>query len=257
MQTITFNDKPIEDWRITVQKVRGHRSMVDQLFNVRPVPGREDALPLDTEGSTGPRRISIDAVQKADTLAELMAAKEDLLWYLHGREHQVRIKESPTRYITAKVEAVQITPIDPWAIQRGHQVQILLLAADPRWHADQLVEAVLDTTRTPVELGSAPSRPVVRIDGPVSNPVVIHRDSAGVEKARIELNATIGTGAAVIIDCDRMTITDALGTDLAYVWKGRVFLRLDPRHAGGPAGPWPTVELSGGTGTIGYRKAWL
>lgn len=115
----------------------------------------------------------------------------------------------------------------------------------------------LSTTRVACPIGTAESRPVILVHGggvAMTNPTVTLRNAAGDVVQTMAFTVSLGTTAALRIDCARMTasvitagtITDALA--LGY-WTSGDFPVLRPSDGWVESAAYPSVELSSNTGT--------
>ena len=226
------------------------------------VAGRDDTLRM---GSTTPqpRRIAVAGWIRAADRATLRLYADRFKGRLRGGDLRVVFPDEPGRFIVGFAEQVTLPPIAPVYAQTAVNANWSLVCPDPHFYDADLTTVALSATAAAVPLGSGPVRPIVTISGPATDPVVIYRDSGGVERARMSFTGTsIGSGASIVLDCTRMTIISGAGVNMANALVGASrWIVLDPYHAAGPAGPWPTLAVTGlgtgGSAKVEYRRAWL
>lgn len=216
------------------------------------VPGRIGLVDLGARPVLEPRALEFTGVQKGDTAQQLRDRLDALKRRLERGELEIRTFDMSDRFYRGQLEDLTIAAIRPAFTQRAHRIKIAFLCDDPR--AVAITEDVVAfTTATPMPLGSAPSHPVVRITTP-TNPTIIYRNSAGVEQGRLAL--TISGVTWVEIDMGRGTIVDNTGADRIAALTSGTFLELDPFDGTADGTAHPTLEVTGGTGSGRFRKAW-
>lgn len=223
----------------------------------RRLPGRVAAIRATAEDQYDAREIVIPGTQVADSLAQLKQWEDELKWRLSRGELEVKFAEEDTRFYRAWLDGeVQVGGIQPVQAQRGHRVRIPLICPDGReWSDTEESVAVADTDgAVDVPLGTALVRPVVTVD--LASFTLTYRDSGGTQQAQLQVSGASTT--PVTVDMEARTITTANGGEIDTLASGD-FFALDPRDGDYPSSTWPTVELSGGTGTATfvYRKAYL
>lgn len=240
----------------TISKIDGHRSAPERALPVSEVAALHLAILLGTDGTVRPRRLAIQGSQSAGSVQALTAALEELQWRLWGKEVALTFSDRPDRFLRARVELLDIPPIAPVLTQRGHQVRLGFICADPRWHALQVTAVAFGGAGVQTPLWNAPVSPEIRITG-ASSPALVYLDGSGAERGRMDFTGlTIPAGVDLIIDTAAMTLTDSAGTNRADALLGGAFLQaLDPRHRVGAA--MPRLAVTSGSGTATYRKASL
>ena len=243
-----------------IGRVEGHRAAPERIYPLNELPGADGAILLSEDGVVKARRITLQAYQRGPDLPTLLANQDELLWRLWGRDVELIFGDRADRFIRGRAEPFEFPLIQPDLVQTAHHVRITFLCKDPRYYATALSSVAIGGAATPIPLGSAPSHPLITLNGAATGPQLVYRDAAGTERLRMDFGGTsIGSGASLVIDCDpeAMTITDGAGANRADALKLGRFPRFDPRDAYGLGGPWPTLEVSSGSGVVSYRKAWL
>ncbi len=230
----------------------GWRDVPPSRLQAIAIPGRAGVSAIADRPQVEARALSLSGIQSASNAATLLTQFDQLKRRLSRREVQVVFPDRSDRFFRARLESISASAIRPAFTQRAHHLRILLVCEDPRAH--QTTESALAFgAATAMPLGDAPVRPVLAIASP-SNPVIIYRDAAGLERGRMEL--TISSASAVTIDCDRLRIVDNAGDPRPEALTGGDFLELDPADANAAGTSWPTLEVTGGAGTATYRRAW-
>jgi hypothetical protein len=112
------------------------------------------------------------------------------------------------------------------------------------------------------ELGTAPSYPLITLDGPIAaNVTLTYKDSDGDTVSTLVItNPAIGAGTDLVVDCAReriWTVASGTYTDAMSLYSSGTFPALDPADgdplAATPA--WPTLAASE-DGEATYYKTW-
>lgn len=122
-------------------------------------------------------------------------------------------------------------------------------------------------------LGTAPSKPVLYMQGPATNPSVVYRTAPGAARCTMGFSVTLAAGDWLRVDCDQATIRKSVSgseSDGLATWTTAAdgFMLFDPGDGdtvGGLAATlaeqspgWPSVEVSGltsgGSAEAIYRR---
>lgn len=217
---------------------------------VRFPPGREIGIFTSTQPSHETRQLEITGILSAATLSAMQAAYDEMRWRLDGGDHEFVFSDRGSRMLVGRVALISRKPVAPALSQRATRIQISVVMADPR---------ILETTATVVAFGAATatplgvgrSWPVITVTGAGSF-TVTYRDSGGTAVATLQVS---GATAPVVIDMAAQTITDAGGDAMDALAAGD-FFALDPQDGDYPSSAWPTLEVSSGSGSAQYSKAW-
>lgn len=239
-------------------QIDSHLAAPGRSYAISEIPERDDALLLSEGGTPQARRIQVNGWLQAPDRATLRLYADRFKGRLRGGALEVIFPDEPGRFIRGRAEQVTLPPIPPVFSQRAIYANFALVCPDPHYYDLTTQTVAIGAGAAQIALGSAPVRPIITLTSG-TGPVIIYRDAAGVARARMDFTGTsIGTGASLVIDTHRMTIRTGAGVNMAnaLISPSR-WIVLDPYHAAGPAGPWPTVEVTNGAGEIRYRRAWL
>jgi phage-related protein len=214
------------------------------------VPGRAGQLvPQASMVTLASRTIDIVGTlvgtSRADYLTKLDALKAFLAAPL-----TVVLAEQPTRQYTARCLSVTVTESGPVFIQRKQQVSISLFCDDP-YAYDTALQTVGFTTATAIPMGTAPTGGVITITGAAAF-TLTYKNSAG---ATLVTMVFAGVTSPITIDLDTFIVTDGSGNALGKLTSGE-FPRLSPLDGVFGTSTWPTLQVSAGTGSISYRRAY-
>jgi hypothetical protein len=186
----------------------------------------------------------------ADDRATLDGYIDELKYRLYDGELGIRFSNDETREYMAYCDQITVTPYQPALIQRAAKVALRFAVVDPRMRA--IADSVVGfTTATAMPMGTAKTLGVLRLTGG-TNPIVIYKNYAGTEVARMEFT---WAGTWIDVDLDNQTIIDDLSANQAATLTGGNFFYLDPRDGDYLLTQWPTLEVSGGgSGQTTYRK---
>lgn len=242
---------------VKVGRSEGHRSSPLRRIPTAPILGREGHVELTDEATSGPRILTFDAVQVGDTVSDLTTKLEALKRLALNGLVRIRTGDYADREYLGR-GAIDVGLIGPWLSTQAHTLRLEFTCADPL--ARGLSDLVVDFTggATQVPLGTAPSKPVLRV-GNVTNPTITYRNAAAGLISQMRLTITLGGAEWVDIDCENQTIVDDQGANqVGTLNVADNFISLNPYDATDVDGPWPTLEVSGGTlADCTYRKRYL
>lgn len=240
----------------------GWRDAPELSYQTATWPGRREALLLGTEPVASARRLVITGLQKAATMEELRELRDQVKRHLGaGRALEIAFGDAGPamdRVYFGYLERVAFEPIKPAYRQPAQKVRITLLCPDPREH--DRAETIVDCT-APAELpvATAPSYPIIRVTGPVVDPVITLLDADGEERQRMAFLVTLEAGEVLVVDCQDLRITAEDGTARPEtLLEAADFITLDPRDSAGPGGPHATVAITPAPAhaEARYRLAW-
>lgn len=252
-----INDVDLEIFGVRIHEVVNSRSLAGRDWPIRPLPGRGQVLTSD-RATPQARRMVLKGSQEAETLEALHLRRRELIWYLNRANTEVKLADRTGSHLRCLVVGADIPPVGPWAnnSRPAHRIEIELLAPDPVWYANN--ETVVDFTAgpTPMPINTAVSRPVIQISGPCVNPKITLRAADGTIRCTMEVIETMEHSQYITIDTDLMTVKAGDGTTRLHALKEGLWITLDPNDAGGPNGPWPTLEVAPipRIATATYRK---
>lgn len=244
--SIWINDTDLESLGLIVDNATsGWRDLPQHQDAGVMLPGTLGQLVTSPEPQVWPRQLVIAGAVQAATVGELERKVDTLkALFLSGGEVEVRFSTAPDRVHYARVESVQVPPLAPVLVQTVSRFSATLRSDVPL--AFERAGLVVSFAGGPaeLELGTGPSAPVIRISGPVTDPVVTYRDAWGREVARLEIDADLDATEYLLIDCARQEVTDQSGAWVNEVLSaGSDFPVFHPQDAV-EGGPWPTIEVS-------------
>lgn len=238
--------------------VRGPWDGIDLRQSAAPVLGKLGRIALTDAPVANPRQIVAMGRQVASSTAALQVLEDALKRLVYDGVVRVCVGDRPTREWEAKAR-MRVTPIGGWQTRIAQDVELVFDCDDPTGQdtTDSVVSFSAGAAECP--LGTAPSAPIIRIGGGVTDPEVTLKDHLGQVVATMAFTIVLGAGEWLEIDCESQTIIDQDGANQAATFDGSgEFLVLNPYHAAGPDGPWPTLSTSGGTLAVAeYRRRWL
>lgn len=251
-----LNDVDAATYGLRVSRVLGAGDAPPRTDTTAVVRGRAGATRL-ADAQEGVRTITVRGALVAASAADVQTKRDSLLAVVGGTSVRLRTADATAREITATLSTCTFPEVQRQFAQRRLPVELAFTALDPYWLAtsDTTVSIAAVDTPTELPLGTAPVRPVITVTGAGTAVTLTLKDSAGALVHTLELTGLAGTGD-VVVDCDALTITED-GTDaIAQLAAGDFFL-VDPLAYGDPlTSAWPTLEVSAGTASIVYRKAW-
>jgi hypothetical protein len=247
----------------TLRDVLGLGGLVRDL-PVAKIPGRIDSVALG-EPQSRPRTITLIGMLSVATMADLEDLYEncdELRWRLERDSVQLSFSDlevrygGETRYFNATLLNPEEIRIPPAFNQRMRELRLQFVCPDPVAYATTETTTAFSSTPVEIELGSAPSYPVITLTDPPLDIDLIVKDADGVEVARLSLVDLYEAGI-VVVDMRWQSITiDGLSAPETLVGTTD-FFALDPRWATSLAGPWATLQTSVAcTASETHRNAW-
>jgi phage-related protein len=238
-----------------VSDVLNWRDGVEIKWPAQKVPGRWGEMIVGTLPEYSPRELRINGTLLADDVATLRANLEELKWRVGKTEKTFTFVDDETYEFIARSRNFQAPGIRPHMVQTGVNVRIRLYMADPRVYAASVTN-VTSITSTPKDLplGNAPVRATVQVTGSGTF-TLTYKEFGGATRGTMTIT---GASAPVDIDMDAQTITDSGGNAAEYLTAGD-FFEYDPDDGDDIFGTpdWPTLEVSSGTASTSYYKAYL
>lgn len=242
-----------------VQSLAGHRNMPEAVWPQTDVPARYGPVLLSDTAQRKARPIKVQGVFDSTSLASLYANTDEAKARMDGALRTYTVVDNEAREHRAYLLKWEAQGLPPELTTPRTYVTLTLWCPDPRAYSTGDTVVNFGATATAVPLGNAPTHPVIRIAGTASAPALVYKTSTGGERGRVTLATTIGSTGYIDIDMDAGTLVDETGANVSAVYATTVsgFFALDPLDGTYWSSGWPTVEVSAGSGTATYRKAWL
>lgn len=180
--------------------------------------------------------------------------------FADGAPVTLTLPDEPTRYLAVSLDTCTVQPgPGPALVADKLGLTLALTASDP-YRYDLSATTVSGSGALALPLGSAPVRPVITMTLPAVGSITFTlTNSAGTTVGTFTLTGALTAGAALVIDCDALTVTMAGATAIALLASGD-FFRVTPVMAdlSDPLAPvWPTITAGGGAScTVTYHRAW-
>lgn len=221
------------------------------------LPKRRGFLKATADPSWEPRELRLSGVVQGDTNA---AARANL------RKLKARLSDGGVRYSfpdasTLEVvgylaeDGIAVEPIGPPLADDRFRVDVSVVCPSPRYLERSTYSVGFGSTRTLMPLGTAPSYPVVTVSGATTFTLTYKTSTGGTVKT---FGLSGATGAPFTIDMEAETVLNTSGdSQIGSRTTGSDFFALDPYDGTWTASSWPTLEVSAGSGTCVYRRAYL
>lgn len=260
---LTINGRDVDDLNLEVLDLGGvYGGLEYERADVRAY-GSAGGWPAG-EATVAPRTISL-RLSLDGTVANRRARLDAVHRHLQGTL-EITLEDDSTRVIYGRVERQPGTPRFPrvaWTDRTAHiDKTIEVVCYNPLWQDKTPRLVTFGTSPTQISLGTAPSPPIIRIQGAATNPEVIYRGVTGAELASMDFNGLsvaadqvleidMRTRRVVLEDLGASTRTDSL-SDLDSGW----FFALDPGDGDRGGDIHPTLEVTSGDGECHYRRYW-
>jgi len=252
-----------------IEKHRGGLTFPDRTSGL---PGHVGTIALAREWESTPRRVVVTGMQDGPTVSQLVEDVNDLKQRCFEGSVELRFVDDANKVYYARCEDFDTTMIGP-ALARGagararHRIRITFLCQDPLIYDRNGSVIGFSTAKAEVPLGTAPSLPLIRVNGPTTcGFVYTYSDFTGVSQATLALSTAVELSSTqyMLIDHELSSITSSTGGDFVSSFStGSEFFAFDPQHgAGGTTGPWPTLQIdsTGSTGLTAdalFKRAYL
>lgn len=218
--------------------------------------------------AVSPRKLTVGGYIGGTSQPDFVAKVANLKALVSGGAVRLRFADVPTQeYRDGRM--LSFSASARTAILAGAQgdVSFALQFADPCQY-DLIPQGIgLGAARAPLPTGTAPSFPVITINGngaALVNPALTVRNAAGDVTQTLGLTGTIAAGDFLTIDCNRAMLNVSVSgvvSDAMTWWTSGDFLAVRPADGWNETGDSPTLELTASSGTpIGtayYTRAYL
>jgi len=229
------------------------------------LPGRVGTIALAREFESTPRSIVVRGHMEASSRAQMVTDRDALKARCYDGLVELRFADDEERVFLAYCQSFIPTAMAP-AFQNGtHKahdaLRITFLCQDPLAYDREATVLPLTTSRVDVETGTGVSLPSIRVFGAIAAGFTItYRDFRGISQATLSMTTatTLGSTESMTIDHELSTIVKSDGSNLiGNMSTGSEFFGIDFQDSAGSTGPWPTLELSVGTGDVLYKRAFI
>lgn len=209
----------------------------------------------------GTRKLTFNGVVDATT-ADLARSNRDALIaaILQTQPARIIMPDQVTRYIDAYLETKTTdATTGPVLISRTLRTVLNFLILNPYYCDITATTTTLDATIRRLQLGTAPSYPVLTISGASTNPIFSLFKYDGTLLGTIGLTLSTVGGDTLIVDTGAKTIKKNGATQIVALTAGD-FFALDPAVAqlglGTAAGDRPYITVNSGAGTSVFNRSW-
>lgn len=249
-------------------------------FHVDAIEGWLDAAPLSAQElrvtgrpgvqtadhQVGPRPITVRGKLKGSSVADARSKLHNLKSLVtRTRPTTLVFGDETSVQTSAEYRAMRVAQLGALdALQFARlAVEIRFLAADPFLKAtSQTTVSSITTSPTDLEQGTAPVWPQIRILGSATNPVLTLKDEGGSTVETMGFTISLGGSDYLCIDMDKQTAYQNTsgnfneGTNVIDDWTSGNFFHVKPEYSDYVGSSWVTLEVSAGTATAIYTKAW-
>lgn len=230
---------------------KGWRDGFDTKWPSKAVPGRIGHVVTSAAPAYSPRNQVLTGAIEADDVATLISRIDEIKWRVgHNVENGFMFSDDESRFFYARCTRFDVPKVPPALTQTAVRFLINLWQTDPRRYdiSQTIVSGI--STATDLPLGTAPTEAVISTAS--TSFTITYKDYNSTTVASMTITGASGT---VTIDMADYTITDGGGNAADKMTAGG-FFSFDPVDSNWPVNAWPTLEISSGTCTATYRKAW-
>jgi len=238
----------------------------DTAWDGLAVPFRPGLLLRNDEPQVAPRVLAIEGLIRGTDASDAVAKLDTLKAALLGQTVRVRfgavLGVPAGREYVSVVQAIDGSPFAGGQITEYIAVTIACLVPDAAARdATETVVATSPPSLTPVQVGTAPTFPVVTLAGPGVNPVVTLTDGFGFVATQMAFGVTLGVADSLVIDCaEGGSVTYLPGgvpeQGLGFITNEDYAFPVGTPAMINPVGPnFPAISVSGGGSlTVRYRR---
>jgi phage-related protein len=241
----------------------GHRDGPRPKYTAKPVPGRRGEIALSDTPTYQGRVLTVSGTIDSTSLTDAWTKLDLIKYRLSGPGlRTVQYSDNESRYFFGYWIDGRVQSHRPELWATWWRASFRLWCPDARGFGAAST-VTCSTAGAAVPMGSAPIKPVLRMDGPLTSRTVTanYQTSTGgaVETFSVS-GVTLSSTEYVDIDCENQTVLTSTGGNLIANWLSTVgpFIELDPRDGDYPNSSWPKV-VSGTTGAsikVRYRRAY-
>jgi hypothetical protein len=222
-----------------------------------PVPGRysEVVLSAPRRQEFRGKRIRVQGHVLGTDYAQVQLRLSWLKAWMSDDNLRIRFANDTLREAVGYLEQFTATARGGAFVSTGRAVLIEFFCPDGRRRKTTQNTPSLSTSPASITLGDSPSGGVIRIDGAVTDPVLTYKHYDGTTLATMSFTRVLSGGQYLDIDLDNRTIVDhAAANAINDLDAGSDWFLLDPRDGDITSYEYPTLTLSGGTGTATYYE---
>lgn len=225
------------------------------------LPGRVGMVALSREFETTGRVLNLIGMQKATSMSQLQSWFREFKQRMTEGTIEIRFVDDLDKVYFGRTEDLGVlgnAPAFADGNRVGHRIRMQILCPDPLIYARFGTVAGFNSAAGEMPVGIAPSFPIIRINGAVTNPVITMKDFRGETIATLGLTAVIASGEFYEVNMDLSQIVDEVGDNQIDTMSSGGFFALDSIDSAGEDGPYPTLEVSPDAACeVLYRKAYL
>lgn len=247
---------------LIVSTVTGWRDIPPTRKKSIHLAGRDGDVAVGSSLEISSRIVTINGTIHQDTLAEVKSSIQEISGRLRVAK-LARFIDNDDRFMNVHVADMQIIPMAAQFTAPDINIKISIQGLDPFIFKTALTSIAFTITKNNTDLGNVPVRPLITINGAVTNPSIIYRNSASVIISQMDIVATVAGGDRIEIDSSLHTVKHFIGGSPSNIIKDVTgpFPVLDPEDADDQfaASPvWPTLECTPTAScTSDYNKAYV
>ncbi len=259
---VTLNGKDLGTLGLIVSRVIGWRDMPTTRRKTARLAGRDGDTPVSDALEVSPRTVTIEGAIVQDTFAEMKSSVDEIGGRLRVASI-VRFIDNDDRFMNIHTAQYEVLPLAAQFTAASIGIRIILTALDPTIFETANTQISFTITKNNMALGNIPVRPLITINGAVTNPSIIYRDDGSNIISQMDIVATVAAGDRIEIDSTLHTVKHFIGGSPSNIIDNVTgpFPILDPEDADDQfaASPvWPTLECTPTAScTADYNKAYV
>jgi hypothetical protein len=245
-------------------------AMGGHTYQTAPVVQRAGVLLGTARPAVEPRTLRLEGFITGSTLADAVTKLDNLKAACNTGPCRIATAWDTTRQYWGVLVSAPAGPNSAyWQTYMAVELEFLLF--DPYAFKTTDSTVTFTTSAVAIPLGTAPSRgnravpSTITITGPATTPKITYRNSDGVEVSVMHFSDSV-TGllasASEQFEIDlarglvRKLVSGTPSNAMGFLAPGWNFPALDPQDGNYELSAWPTLELTSGSGSVTYTKAY-
>ena len=252
-KTLIVDSTDMAAFGMTWRTRRGWKGTPEAVIVTHKLTGGDKEL-FQHKRSRKARRVIVTGHILATSISQLNTYIDDINARMTLDEIKLSFSDDETRELTCLVKKLDITPMQPGAVEPSASYRMELLAPDPRKFdtAQQSIALGVDCP-----LGTARVSPVITLNGASTNPRIGMNDFGGTLISDFTMTGTIAIANTWEIDVANGVVKEN-AVSAVDKFSGTLPV-LDPKNSDFDAGTHPDFTLISGSVasiTVVYNKAW-
>lgn len=256
--TLTLDGVDLSTIGLILDDMDGWSDSAPRAHSFVGMPKRREWARVTGKPIYRPRELRLTGHVEGATMAAMRTRLHELKYRFSDNELGLIFSDASTEIMYGWLgdDGIDVSSLGPALASRRRRVSIHVVCPDGRIYETITTNSSFGSTASAaVALGTAPVEPIITVQTATTFDI-IYKSSTGGERARFGVSGA--TGPPFTINMSRQTILNS-SNDSQIVSKssGTDFFALDPFDGDWTTSAWPTLQISAGTMTVSYQRAYL